>query len=112
MSVAGIDLAGAKSTNEAGISDSFKAQIEAAEKERKDAVWIQEAKSKLLDLSTSHADVLDYMMNELQDDNLSPAREFALQYLIGLRNKLVQLVSNLIRTIFDGGNVIISNMRS
>lgn len=112
FNIMGTNVSENKNGNGADTKNGIEGQIDAAEQERSDAIWQEEAKGKLLNLSTSNADVLDFIMETAGDPNVSPARQQALNYLISLRTQMVTMLSNIMRTIFDGGNSIIRNMRA
>lgn len=77
-----------------------------------DDAWQKTAKSTLLNMSTSDADILKYINAEIGGENVSVARQQSITYLLGMRNQIATMLSNVLRTITDGGNQIIRNIRA
>ena len=77
-----------------------------------DEGWQKSARDTLLNMNTTDADVLKFISAELDGGNVSVARQQAITYLIGMRTQLAAMISNVVRTLIDGGNQIIRNIRS
>ncbi len=73
--------------------------------------WKRDAESKLLNMSTSNHDILDYIITASQDKNFSEAKMQAINYLINLRAQICNMVTNTLKTLFDGARAIIANIR-
>jgi hypothetical protein len=71
----------------------------------------ERATATLLNFSTSNADVVRFVMQEMNDPNLSEGRLMALRELLTQRSQQVSFLSNLSRMFFDTGNQIIRNLR-
>ena len=99
-------------TGNALLATQNEAFIKDKTKERDDTVWLADARGKILSMSTSDGDILEFMMKTLNDPNVSDARRQAVQYLTSLRVQTVTLMSNILRQIFDGTTAVIRNIRS
>ena len=73
--------------------------------------WKADAKKKLLDMSTSNSDILDFITAAAQDDKSSAAKMQAINFLINVRSEIATLITNTMRTMFDTSAAIIHNIR-
>jgi len=74
--------------------------------------WANNAEKQILNLGTSDADIYDLMVSEFTSGDTSPQRQQLLTFLLDKRQQSSALLSNLIRTITDGANSIIRNIRA
>ena len=73
--------------------------------------WKDEAKGKILNLSTSNADILKYITDAATDENNSAGKTQILNYLLNLRAEMGSLLTNTLRTLFDTSAAVIRNIR-
>ncbi len=73
--------------------------------------WIRDQRETFMNLATSNYDIMKQMMNELSAEDLSPAKQFALQQLMEERNRMIAMVTNLIKSLGESARMIINNMR-
>ncbi len=74
--------------------------------------WAKNAENQILNLGTSDSDIYDLMVSEFTSGDTSPERQQLLTFLLDKRQQTSALLSNLIRTITDGANSIIRNIRA
>ena len=77
-----------------------------------DKAWADGAKKTLMNLGTSDSNVYEFMVSEFTSKDSSPQRQQILMYLMGKRQEMTTLMSNMIRMISDGANNIIRNIRA
>jgi hypothetical protein len=73
--------------------------------------WKAEAKEKLGNLSTSNADILDFICEAAQDGKSSDAKMQIVNYLINTRSTMCTMLTNTLRALFDASNAVIHNIR-
>ncbi len=74
--------------------------------------WKNDAKSRILNLSTSNTDILDFITSAAQDDKNSQAKMQCLNYLLNMRAEIGNLLTNALKTMFDTSAAVVRNMRS
>lgn len=76
------------------------------------AKFNKEAKAKLLNLNTSNEEVIDFITKELSGDDVSIAKQTAIQQLLEMRSQIASAMSNMMRSIYETSQNIIGNLRS
>jgi hypothetical protein len=77
-----------------------------------DKAWSDNAKKVLMNMNTSDSKVYDFISNEFTSKDTSPQRQQVMMYLLGQRQQITSLLSNMLRMIGDGANQIIRNIRA
>lgn len=77
-----------------------------------DKAWSDNAKKVLMNMNTSDAKVYDFITKEFTSSDTSPQRQQVMMYLLGQRQQVTSLLSNMLRMIADGASQIIRNIRA
>lgn len=77
-----------------------------------DKTWSDNAKKVLMNMNTSDAAVYDFITKEFTSSDTSAQRQQVMMYLMGQRQQMTSLLSNMLRMIADGANQIIRNIRA
>lgn len=77
-----------------------------------DKQWTDNAKKVLMNMNTSDSKVYDFITQEFTSKDTSPQRQQILMYLLGQRQQITTLMSNMLRMIADGASQIIRNIRA
>lgn len=77
-----------------------------------DKAWTDNAKKILMNMNTSDSKVYDFISKEFTSNETSPQRQQVMMYLLGQRQQMTSLLSNMLRMIADGASQIIRNIRA
>jgi vacuolar-type H+-ATPase subunit E/Vma4 len=70
---------------------------------------MKQIKKKLLNLDTSNDDVIDTIRKAMKD--ASTEDQFAIQQLMEMRSQISSAMTNILRSLYEASQNIISNMR-
>ena len=87
-------------------STSTSQNIQSAEADAKLAEW----ESKILNLNTNNEDLMKIINQEFGDSGTEAGR-LMVSTLLQQRTSMINMLSNLIKTIFEGTRSVIHNMR-
>ena len=104
------------STSGVGSSSSNSNKTTSSSTKAKDdadmAKFKKEAKATLLNMNASNDEVIDFITKELDGNDVSPAKQYAIQQMLEMRSQIASALSNAMRSIYETSQNIIGNLRT